>query len=263
MPKVEWFSKEGGLSEIYQSTQIQFAFLTAPKDGSKQCHPFVLCRDFLHDAVRCMIQKNSCGIYGFSYTYGKNPPIDMKRMRMLVTKKGMPEKDAETFKERMKHGLKLINHYEGIAGWTKSKLVRIKDDKRPNVWLFDGPIGWMKSPFLVSMYTFLIRLGDKYETIADFKTTEELTSKLDSVGKLPSKNGDNDITYIKQCFNKMHLIMKNVDKLFLADGSAKVDPIFSDAKVSLNSFHNNCGIWNLCRSNSPNKELNKEIADLK
>lgn len=263
MLKVEWLPTTGSLSEIYQSTQMQFAFLSSPKDGSKQCHPFVLCRDFLHDAARCVLQKNSCQIYGFRYAHGENPPVDMKKMRMMVTKKNMKKVDENTFLERMKHGLKIVQHYETIADWTKSKLVRIKDDKYPNVWLFVGPSGWMKSPFLISMYTFLIRLGDKYETISKFNTTEELVQKLEEISKLKKKDGDNDITYIKQCFDKMHLIMEQVDNLFLSNGTAKQDPIYTSDEIGLDSFHNYCGIWNLCKATSPDKELNKKILALK
>jgi hypothetical protein len=259
MLKVEWYKGTSNLSEIYQSTKIKFAFLSTPKEGNKQCHPFVLCRDFLHDAVRCMIQKNKCQIYGFCYEYGKNPPIDTKYMRMLVTRQEL----EETFSEKMKQSLKIINHYESIAGWKKSKLIRVDDKTKPNTWLFLGPKEWLKSPFLVSMYTFLIRLGDKHGAISNFKTTEELIKCFSTIGKSQEAYGDNDVVYIRECFNKMHHIVKEANSLFLKDGSVKEDPIYSDTKVSLNSFHNNCGIYNLCRGQAPVKDLNEKIKLLK
>ncbi len=262
MVKVKWYNSTGHLSEIYQSTKMQFAFLSAPKDGSEQCHPFVLCRDFLHDAVRCMLQKNSCSIYGFRYEYGKNPPIDLKKIRMLVTKKTL-EESAEIFQGKMKTGLSLINHYESIAGWRKSKLVKIKDTGKPNVWLFVGPVGWLKSPFLISMYTFLIRLGDKHEVLSNFETTEELIEKFKEVEKLPRASNDNDLVYIKDCLNKMHLIIKNYKSLLLVDDSKGEDPIYSDSKIGISAFHDRCGIWSLCKGNCPNKELNEKIKILK
>lgn len=256
--KVTWFPREGGLSEIYQSTQIQFAFLTSPEDGSKQCHQFVLCRDFLHDAVRAEIQKNSAGIYGFHYAHGKNPPIDLHKMRMLVTKKAMKGAETETFERRMKHGLKLLNHYEKLAKWPRSTLEKVKDEKRPNIWLFIGPKQWMRSPYLVSMYTFLIRLGDKYETIANFKTTKELVTSLKKVGELQNTSGsDNDIGYIKICYNKMHVVVQHADDL-LFTGKDGFDTIFYGT-TNIGTFHNNCGIWSLCSSISPDKALNENL----
>ena len=87
--KVEWWKANGGLAEIYQSTHLQFAFLSAPKDGSKQCCAWSKCRDFLHDALRTKITGVKSSIYGFVYDVKTHPPIDLRRTRMLVKKSGV------------------------------------------------------------------------------------------------------------------------------------------------------------------------------
>jgi hypothetical protein len=267
MIEVEWFTGGSSLSEIYQSTKMQFAFLSPSKDGkAKQCHPFALCRDFLHDAVRSHITKKPCNIYGFHYG-DTNPPIDMKHMRVLVKRQVLntPE-GVDRFEKSMKMGLKLLQHYESIAGWTKSKLVRVQDKDKPNVWLFMGPVGWMKSPYLVSMYTFIIRLGDKHEQIGKFKTTDELVQKLADISTAKAiEQNDNDSRYLKTCANKLHVVMENIDKLFLpgkGKDKAKIDPIYNDSGHSIGTFHNNCGIVSLCNCATPNQKLNKTFKEM-
>lgn len=248
------------MAEIYQSTKFQFAFVSAPRTGNKQCHPFVQCRDFLHDAVRVHITKGSCSIFGFTYRYGKNPPVDMRNMRMLVTKFNMKDTERKTFEKKMLCAREVINHYETIAGWPKTKLKYVGDEKRANVWLFVGTGKWMKSPFLVSMYTLLIRLGDKYKTLNKFKDTKDLVSKLQTVSKQCS---DNDAGYLKSAYNKMHLIIAEADRMFLKDGKT-IDPTYLDKNIQLTNFHNHCGIFSLCSNCSPKqtKHLEEKVRKL-
>ena len=255
--KVEWYKDDKDLNEIYQRTQIQFAFMTAPKNGNKQCHPFVLCRDFLHDAVKCSWLKTGCVIYGFSFDFDKNPPIDLKQMRMLVTKKTIEDSEETDFHDKMKISLSLLNHYENMAGWTKSKLYRIKDDN-VKAWLFIGSNMWLKSPFLVSMYSFLIRLGDKYNVIKGFKDNKDLNERLKKISELKNEGGDNDIHYIKTSWNKLDKVIQHRNKLFFE--KEKPDPVFKTS--SINRFHDKAGILSLCRYETPDPILNTKARKL-
>jgi hypothetical protein len=255
---IKWV-EDKHMAEIYQSTKFQFAFVSSPKVGNKQCHPFVQCRDFLHDAVKSHLNKGSCSIFGFTYRYGKNPPVDMRNMRMLVTKFNMKEQERDEFEKKMECAIKIINHYETIAGWPKSKLRYVGNKDRSNVWLFVGSGKWMKSPFLVSMYSFLIRLGDKYKKLGKFRDTEDLVKKLKETS---TKFTDNDAKYLGPTHNKMHLIMAKADGLFLKGG--KIDPTYKK-KITVYSFHDNCGIYSLCQDRVPPqvKSLSAKIKEMK
>lgn len=256
--KVKWFNKSSNLNEIYQRTQIQFAFMSAPKEGSAQCHPFVLCRDFLHDAGRCAWLKTNCNIYGFKFRYNKNPKLDLKRTRMLVTKKTLKKDDEiANFHKRMITALNLLNHYEKMAGWTKTKLYRVKDDVQ-KAWLFNGTGMWMKSPFLISMYSFLIRLGDKFDTLTGFKNNSDLKKRFKTVSRLENKGRDNDIGYIAYSWDKMDKIIKNYNELFFAGG--RPDVVFSTKETGI--FHDYSGILSLCRNQTPSDALNKLTKEL-
>ena len=110
--KVEWYEQTRTLSEIYQITDMQFAFLSSPEDGNRQCCSWAQCRDFLHDALRTMKTGLNTGIYGFVYKKDVDPPIDLKKTRMLVRKKSLVKKQEDEFHAGMLSAKKLINHFE-------------------------------------------------------------------------------------------------------------------------------------------------------
>lgn len=252
--KIDWFSSGKGVSEIYQQVNIQFAFLSSPKDGDKQCHDFIKCRDFLHDAVKAHLNKNFWKIYGFEYEYGKNPPICMEAMNMLVRRQigsGERSKVVKDFRNIMKYSLTLLHHYERIMRVSKTKVVNTEDEQENPVVIFTGDPVWVSSPFLVSAYTYLIRMGAKK---IKFKSNKNLISEY---GKIVKKGlSDNDSIYLVDIWNKLDIVLSNMDKLFSKEA---VDPIYFDKKVSNNQFHNNCGIQSLCGFISPNTETHDVI----
>jgi hypothetical protein len=259
--KIQWWSDKASLNEIYQTTGIEFAFLSAPKDGNKQCHPWVKCRDFLHDALRSTVNEDSCGIFGFKYNYAKNPHLDLSRTRMLVRKNFVP-KGKETvvsFHQKMLSAKRILNHYEKLVGTTLTRLTRTTDDKGGTVWVFTGPSFWQRAPYLVSMYTFIIRLGDK-----DIKFKDS-AGLLESFKKLKTREGtDNDQKYLCDNFDKMHLVISNWNELFYED--KKIKESLFDKEIPLGRYHNNAGINSLCRFASPVPELNvrmKKICGVK
>lgn len=263
MPKVQWWDAKKnpyGLSEISQSTGMLFSFVSSPKEGFQQCHPFVKCRDFLHDGLRAYITGKPCGIYGYNYNKSKNPPIDLSRTRMLVTKLGLSkftgngsyDKSGEgVFEKKMENGLALLHHYEDIAGVRpRSRSVKIYDNNNRPVWVFTSSNFWQKAPYLISMYTFLIRLGDK---LIKFDDTKSLVTALEKESK---KGGDNDRGYLTKSWDKMHLIMEKYEELF-DDEKDLFDP-----SIDINTYHNRAGIRSLCQGASATNKMNKKFAEI-
>jgi len=237
-----------------------FAFLSSPENGSKVCHEWVKCRDFLHDAVRAQVTGTPCAIYGFTFNPETNPNVDLKKMRILISKDGLKEDSVAGFGKKIQAGLALVNHFEKYAKVSLSKLEEVdsKGSNKKVVYLFTGPKMWMTSPFLISMYTFLIRLGDKEIT---FENADDLKEKLKGLnalfkeGKLP----DNDANYVGSSWDKLHLFVKNRTKLFpKKDG---VHDVFH-GPYNINSFHNYGGIWSLATCQTPDKTLNDRVKEL-
>lgn len=257
---VEWFKAPRKLSEIYQQTGMIFSFVSSPENGSQMCHEWVKCRDFLHDAVLAQLTNSPCSVYGFTFNPDLNPKVDMKRMRMIVSKDGLKALDVDNFRTKMQSGLKLLNHFEKYARVSLSKLQELnpKGSNKESVFLFIGPHMWMTSPFLISMYSFLIRLGDKnieFETVEDLKNQFKILYDNYISGKL----SDNDANYIGNSWNKLHLFIKNRIKLFPKKNG--VHDIFY-AGFRTESFHNSGGIRSLALFQTPDTDLNKRIEEL-
>lgn len=258
--KVKWFKNQNSLSEIYQQTGMVFSFVSSPKKGSEACHTWAKCRDFLHDAVRSQITGKACSIYSFRFDPKVNPPVDLKRMRMLVSKPGLSKTGITTFKDMMVSALELLNHFERQAKSSLSRLQEVDptDSGKECVVMFVGPGMWVQSPFMVSLYTYLIRLGDKQ---IKFKGAQDLQKKFQEVLENFKKNNksDNDVSYLTELWNKLHIIVKNRKTLFPMKNG--VHSIFLDDH-GVNTFHNQGGIYSLSRRQSPDSGLNTMVGDL-
>ena len=240
----------GELSEIYQKTGVQFAFATSrpTKAGEriKQCHEWVLCRDFLNDAALAQHVKAHKGIYGFNYFPGTNPPIDFKNMRVMVQKKARDISLEET-EQFIESALKIVNHFEVAGGMKpKTKARRVKNIK--GAFLFIGSGEWMESPFMISLYTFLIRLGTRKPA---FETKEELVAKFESISNENSDRGDMDIQYLKATRSYLYdIIARRKEYSFI-----KPDGKVLMSECCIETFHNNTGIVSLTNNTVPVKEL--------
>lgn len=262
LKKVNWFKNPKSLSEIYQQTGMLFSFVTAPKDGvSEMCHEWVKCRDFLHDAVRTQLTGNPSSIYGFTFNANVNPPIDTKKMRMLVSvAKSKDKAEGKTFMRKMSSALSILNHFERHAPVALSKVEEVdpKGAKKAAVVMFTGSSMWMKSPFLVSMYTFLIRLGDKELKFKDKKSLQAAFKELNDLQK-ERKINDNDAKYIGASWNKLHRVIKKRAELFpKKDGFH--DIYFSDHGISI--FHDRSGIYSLSTFATPDGKLNEKAKEI-
>jgi len=258
--KVKKFETDAKLSEEYQQVGVYFSFISAPKDGFKQCHPLVKCRDFLQDAIRCSILTNEvtkCSIYGFIYNRDINPPIDLLKTRLLVTYKD-EQSDIINCSIKMMYGLKLINHYEEIMEIkvkTRLKQINHVDFKSP-IWLFTGSNIWIKSPILISLYTLLIRLGDKKIEFTNNDNLEEQYLKLLDANR-KSNNKDKDLSYLDYIYKTLYSFTKNYKKSLFKNN--RFDKLYLNSNINTHTFHHNSGIVSLCKGTLYDKKMNAEI----
>jgi hypothetical protein len=244
--KVKLWKKSNFLSEIGQVTGIHYAFLSSEEDGYKQCHPWVKCRDFLHDVLRGNISGKNENIYGFSYVSGTNPPLDTKNMRMMV-KRNVASITEKTLKETEKimdssvSILRCVEEYSGIHPHTE--VHKVAENKE--FFIFEGSPEWVSSTFMVSLYTFLIRLGAKK---ISFKNKKELHAALKDLYKKKASS-DHDITYLRTVHPFMDkIIEKRKDLAYIRKGNK---PIFEESGI--NVFHNYTGIVSLSKEAAKEK----------
>ena len=230
---VSFWKKKQHLCEICQLIGMQYAFLSS---NNEQCHPWIKCRDFLHDALRCHFTGKSEIIFGFSYIPGKDPELDLKKMRMLVKRQPNNGEDnaSKNTREMIDSALSIIQCIENCGGIKPiSTLQCTSEDK--DIYIFEGASDWMESTFMISLYTFLIRLGARKII---FKDKKDLDSQLKKLSKSRKVNNDNDISYLKTVQPYIHKIVEKREDLKYMKKDGK--RLFENQTVNL--FHNYTGI---------------------
>ena len=153
--------KDDILAEIGQTLETRFAFLTKDKDGNyTNAHPFVKCRDFLGDALAAQTEKTTKSIYGFTFKGNEQSFLDDK-MRLVI------KYPTEQIAENTVKNVSKIHNIETIVGKiAKTKITVVPDDTK--LLIIEGSKFWLKSIFLVSLYTYLIKcLGYKLTKLSN------------------------------------------------------------------------------------------------
>lgn len=149
-----WFDDKG-MNQIY-SSGLEFAFVSP--DGA-QCHAFAFCKDYLQDAIWATLHNKTAQVYGFTYTAGSNPPLDMENCRIAVRLKGEPE-----LRELSLKALEFIRALEQEMKFAPSQLqYGGKYKGGDDVFVFVGDKRWMYASTMLSLYTLALRVGMTYE----------------------------------------------------------------------------------------------------
>lgn len=240
--KVQTYPNKG-YSEEYQITGFHYAFLSTPEDGSRMCHWWVKCRDFLQDALRNQLTGRNDQIYSFAYRPNEDPPVDTARTRMLVKRVPNPvsTEQIKEFAEMMASGLKLVNYYEKKYKLTPvSKLVAVEQADNPV--LFVGPGIWSKGPVMIGLYTFLIRLGYWKHIFTEKEGPEKVFQAIMAMEGIEETN---DVRYLRTIHPYIDKMLKHRD-LHLFKPSGKKEIRFATTKMS--SFHHHSGPVSLASS---------------
>jgi len=253
---VKWYEKGETLTEIYQTVGLQFSFANEINGKLTQCHQWVKCRDYLHDAVRTELTKNRSEIYGFVFSKN-NPHLDLSNIRILVSEKN--EVRYQKLRHTLTKALKLINHFESLAGVDFTTLEKVNGNADKNfhhVYLLTGPKMWMSSPYLLSMFTFLVRLGAK-----DIKSVSNSEQLKRTFGRIKASLGnDNDSIYLNKVGDKLETIIKHKDEISKCNADGFSDIYYK--KLPIYDFHNRTGIVSVCNHSTPCDDMNNTLKDI-
>ena len=151
---VKWYERKAALNQIFQRG-LQFALVS--KDG-QQVTPFVLCRDFLQDAIQAYLNKTKRSIYGFTYDAATDIPISLDRTRLVIA-----NSDDKDLKTKLPNCLEFLHQIEDQLKLPHTRLRECQNPPkkyaRGGVWYLEGSGRWMKSPPMISFYTLMIRVG--------------------------------------------------------------------------------------------------------
>lgn len=219
-------AKPSRYSEIYQDSDIKFAFAVETEDTIIQVHDFVKCRDFLNEAVvSTQIGCDCPTIYSFKYPTEKYP-VDLETTRLILSGSSF-----NLFSKNI-HLLQDVDH-------------TLKIEEIPDTELLYVTAGsmWTLSTVMISLYTHILRCLYQYEIEAD-----DLWNFLEQVAKL---NG-NAAKY-QQKINQIDLkklVLKS--EVIFPKGTLPIPEMSSLTKV--HTIHNYGGIvtWSGCISSNKN-----------
>jgi hypothetical protein len=231
------------LSEIY-STGMQFAFVgeSTNLNGEKtlaQCHPYVLCKDFLTDVIWGVLHNKTATIFGFSFDKKNNPIPSLNPIKMMVRDK--TRKNA-ALNKCAQQCAKFMHQVEKKLGFNLCTVEKCVDDQGFARWMFILDKRWVHAPPMISMLTLYLRIGMHYN---DGDTMHKAVKTFKTAGA----GGKNDAGYLKNSRKMRLLILEKGISIFCDDPK---DNYPKDMNV--NTLHGSSGIVN-CINNAIFKKI--------
>ncbi len=202
------FGKNYRTCQIY-SSGFEFAFASEIGKVWQQACTFVYCKDFLHDAVWAHLNKKPWEIYGFKYTPGVDPDLDMKHCAMFFRNTQYKGKQEE-FHAMRPNCQEFLNKCEDAMGMKHSTIYEVPNDDAP-CWLIVSDKGWQVAAPMLGLYTLMVRVGLAH-TLGN---THEQTLQLGREGQIKfdtgstSYAGNRDGGYIKTAWKGVSTILKH------------------------------------------------------
>lgn len=217
----------------------------------EQCHPFVWCKDFLHDVIYASVNDKWFEVYKFRFNPASDPVPCLDRIRLLVTN----AKDKK-FAQKIPAVLDFINQIEDRLKIKRSFVRQCWSPpeayEKAGVFMFEGSRRWINAPPMLSLYTLFLRmgfshtLGDPYEKTIEgikqgeikpyqrkdgqwYKSAEPAFQKILRVGDRRIFHRDIQSNYPRQfqidtIHNRLGIIGFATDMLYKAVGEAVLVP---------------------------------------
>jgi len=222
-----------------------------PKDGKiKLVQSYHSCREGLMGSMRSRITGKS----------SVDQPTD--KMRMIFRWSASNHNRATDLPKIdgwVKRSVPVLQAFDRLAGWPLTRVYRIETDH--DKWLyayyFHSSRRWMKSSYLVSLYTLLVRMC-KDERIVGFKDFDGLVkvvSKITGAGGLRTDN-----TYVKDSLPYWEAIMTGYPKLFR---KRKLPYYWDTGRLSRDSMGGAEGVQYLVKGDTRYTEVRKELLVIK
>lgn len=267
--KIKVDGAQASSSGLYSDGRIVYSLCTPTKSNmTQQCVSWKTCRDYVHDAIRCHVHQKCIESGSNGYYPGKNPPMDLKRVRMLVSAKPATVGSAVEWWENFKIGLyigkRIINFYEREYGFlTQTRITEIYHPKMPRCWMLIGPAEWMNNPHLLSAFTLMLRVGTSHASRASklkkfksnyrFETNEDVAAFF----KFVLDTGVYDATILKNCKNNIHLLMAHRAEIFKDHDTKSL----YTKKIGY-SFHSQGGIQSMCLYRGSCEDANSRFKNI-
>jgi hypothetical protein len=236
---IKWYHKKSTAEEVYAGG-LQYTLIS--KDY-EQSFPFIFCKDFLHDAVWCYLNKAKCDIFGFVYDYYDNPPICTEKAKVLIGNESDFDMGA-----KINACIDFVHQFEDVLNIEQSKIIECsnppKQFLKSGVFLFEGDHRWISSPPMLSLYSLMIRIGFSHEIGLNYQETMRRIHDREI-----SPYQENDRSQIRWTKKGFERIIKVGDKnIFYEDIKNNYAP-----SATMMQMHDDCGFAGFAQ------EVTKEI----
>lgn len=238
----------------YASGYISFFLTTKPVKGiAGQMSTNYICREEYIDMFKFSILRQlGCKPKGDEFDTAKQGDLKCSTRKAYVGVKATSSSNEGAFIDSMMIGLDAINVLEERNGWPLTVMYRVTNR---NAVLFCGTNKWIKSPFALSLYTLLMRIGetrimkdmyddipDKYERYDRFVSSMKKVNKpiFNSTGrfapiiKTVNYNDNRTLYRVVETIHFWDLFMENYDTLFKGRSF-----LSNYGYKSVNEFYNN------------------------
>jgi hypothetical protein len=220
-------SNSNKILQIYNKG-LEFALVS---NEYEQCHPFVWCKDFLHDVVFSTVHNKAFDLYKFQYDPSISPKACLRETRVLVTN----SKDKK-LSENVYSCLEFLNQVEDRFKIPRTKLRECSNcpkEYKYGVFLFQGNKRWLQSPPMLSLYTLLIRTGFSHLVGTSYLTTINMI-KQGHLKPYQSK----DAKWLSDMEPAMYKILRLGDRKIFYKDIKRNYPL----SISIETIHNKLGI---------------------
>jgi len=204
------------VKERYLNENVKHGLCYSFYVSNQQCHQWVHCKDFLNDAVAATV--NPCepiSIYGFDVP---TIPVSLTTTAILLK-----EEDAKTFSIRS--AVDFVNIVNDLIGFNKTRV----NSKTLPFYKTRGDKRWLHDPRLLSIYTFLLRLGLTYDGSGMEFITKVINSKIET-------------RYESDFYNARDLY-KAIEFIKTFDYSTNIKSNYPQlTQATITYFHHNSGI---------------------
>jgi len=231
---------------------FSFGCAQEPKDGKIQLvKAYHSCREGLMQNMRARIT----GIHSVTQ------PTDKMRMIFRWTlSENNHTKDLKMVEDWVKRSVPVLQAFDRLAGWPLTRVYKIETNHGDwlRAYYFHSSRRWMKSSYLVSLYTMLVRMC-KDPRVTGFKDFDSLVKMLQ---KLPAGGRQlvQDATYVRDSLPYWKAIMTGYPKMFR---KRKLPYYWDTARFEGGSTGSAEGLQYLVNGTTQYKDIRKEMLEIK
>jgi len=230
---------------------FNFACAQEPKDGKiKLVHSYHGCREGLMSSMRSRIMGKA----------SIEQPTDKMRIifRWSASDRNI-KTDLKTIDGWVKRSVPVLQAFDRLAGWPLTRVYKIETGQGDwlKAYYFHSSRRWMKSSYLVSLYTLLVRMC-KDAGIVGFKDFDGLVKVVGKITK--SRNLITDNSYVKDSMPYWKAIMTGYPELFR---KRKLPYYWDTGRLSGDSLGGAEGVQYLVKGDTKYTEIRKKLLEIK